>query len=153
MIYLDLDGVMLTGKDYSSKPYRITAERVAMVNRLLDATGTSLVLSSTWRRGSEGRRILTDAGLWPRMAHLADPQADWHTPFALDEDDQDDSLSLRGQEIRAHALANGVARYLVLDDGPVLADQPWVRIDGRLGLTDADVRRAIRMWKSQGGKP
>lgn len=162
MIYLDIDGVMLAGQDYMATPVVFPAARVAMINQLLDATGTKIVLTSTWRRGDSGKNMIRQAGLWKHMARrTADGQiCDWKTPFLTDKDDDDGfgpplakadpNLSMRGQEIQAHIDAHGIKQYVILDDVSVLVGQHHLPINQYDGLTQDDIDCAIDLWNMQG---
>ena len=162
MIYLDIDGVMLAGQDYLATPLVFPAQRVDLINQLLDYTGSSIVLSSTWRRGDTGRNMLRQAGLWKRSARrTADGRVcRWATPF-LDDQDVDDGfghkpapkfdadLSLRGQEIQAHIDAHGIQQYIILDDEAVLVGQFHIPVNQYDGLTQDNIDCAKDLWAMQ----
>jgi hypothetical protein len=62
IIFLDIDGVLNTGRLLTIfGNTHICSDRVALLKRIVDATGASIVLSSTWRRTEERRQMVFDA--------------------------------------------------------------------------------------------
>jgi hypothetical protein len=141
-IYLDIDGVMIP--DRFPAGAAISPAFSARLRQILNATGAQLVVSSQRRRSTDVLSLLAAAGFTS-----ADLAADWRTPLQII--DADDDLSLRGQEIAAHSARAGVHDFVILDDCPVLASQAdrHVQTDPAVGLTDADVGKAISILQGQ----
>ncbi|AXK43916.1 HAD domain-containing protein [Erythrobacter aureus] len=141
IIYLDIDGVLIPRKAHRDV---IPARFAARLVRLLQSTRASLVITSTRRRSPDDLlSLLSNAGI-ARSALYQGP-AGWMT--ALDLDDLDDDLSIRGQEIADHIDRAQPARFVILDDFPVLAQhQPQhIQPDEDVGITDAHIDQAITL--------
>lgn len=141
VIYLDIDGVLLP--DVSPMLVDIPVAIAIDLHRIIAATGAAVVVSSQRRRSAIGVGMtLATAGVRDTHFHTGA----WSTPF-LSDDALDDALSVRGQEIKAHADRFGVSNYVIIDDMPVLADQRdrHIQPDPRVGLTSdqADIAIAI----------
>ena len=137
-IFLDIDGVLINRNSLrKASGLRATADPacVAELNRITDATGASVVVSSTWRR--QGRRFVTDAlrkwGVSGRVIGC--------TPILNSVD--------RGNEIQAYvdASTRPIGSFVILDD-----DSDMLHLSGRLvqtefesGLTRDDAVRAIEI--------
>ena len=168
VIFLDIDGVLNTHDyliatqaaqtfDAGGKITRWNHEEdmdrvlVARVNRIIEATGAKVVISSSWRllfQLDDIRGFLTSRGFvgeiigeTPRYVH----KEDW-TSGRIDH---------RADEIRAWLREDGgaVESYVILDDdheeiGESFGDR-YVRTDGDLGLTEELTSRAIDVlqWK------
>lgn len=164
VLFLDVDGVMNDHRwDPEVASGVILDEHVARLNRVLLATGAKIVLSSAWRyivlrgestlsgiewlfrsHGILANRLLGitgpdtiercvyrgEPGTWPRTNERGQQIADW---------------------LREHP---GVTRYAVVDDidlGISESGHPFVRTDGKVGLTDTDADQLIQILN--GGQP
>lgn len=114
------------------------------LKHIVDQTGASIVLSSTWREEPSSLRAV-NAKL--REHGLADCVG--CTGAALDESDH---RRRRGREIMdVVGKTPGLAGYVVLDDSDLtlgtdeLDRAHFCRTDMGRGLTEADVHRAIGM--------
>lgn len=143
VIFLDVDGVL----NHTAWHLRVDAEPwsearhwdrqldpscVARVNRLAEASGAAVVLSSTWRdKLGEPEAALRRSGLveWIGRTPGGGPR--------------------RGNEIQAWMSAHGLTadRIVILDDDSDMEHLAGrlVRIDHAVGLTDADVELALRL--------
>lgn len=152
VIFLDFDGVITTPKS----KYKLDPERMALVGRILDATGAKVVISSSWRRYSLEDTIkhLTDTshflidgnpfpypeavvGITERMYSFCYPNNNIH--FCLP----------RGCEIEHYLNQHSeVDNYVIIDDNQDMllcqADN-FVHTNGITGLTEEDVERAIEI--------
>lgn len=149
MIYLDIDGVMITARDAAQQRDVIPQHRIDTLTRILDATGAALILASDWRRSSDGIDLLKAADLWRYTPNARRLRIDWKTASFLDG--LDDNRSQRGQYIDDHQRRYPSDRVLIIDDSAVLDSQAdlWLSIDPDIGLIDADYYRAMQLWNTQ----
>ena len=140
VVFLDIDGV-LNSSDYlysmRRKPggmHKIDPLAVERLNRITDATGSVIVVSSTWRiMGLRSiRALLREHGVTAKIVGV--------TP----EDSR-----IRGLQIAQWINTHNVDAYVILDD-----DADMGRLMGRLvqtdfdfGLTDEHVTKAIAMLR------
>lgn len=163
LIFLDVDGVLNT-HDFSqlAASNTIHREKVGTLNRILAATGASIVLSSAWRyliyRGDMDQRgmdwLFRSHGIMAsRVRGITRKDTMISTPMGpLPLEDE------RGEQIREWLAINvaDVPPYVVIDDGGirrsdgqwtdlgiVAAGHPFVRTMADVGLTEADADRAI----------
>lgn len=133
---------------------RFRADRVARLNRIVEATGCRVVVSSTWRWNARVREGFSVSQLqhWLREAGFVGEVHDITTAFS-DEVDAWDIEHHRGAEILAWCQAQPVAprALAVLDDLALRgAVEPYlVRTDYRVGLVDADVERVIGLLRER----
>lgn len=140
-IYLDVDGVVTTvGYQRQSGKDKLNPARIACVAALVQEFDAFVVVSSTWRV-ADCRPTLVEAGLPENCFH-----PDWHTAIMPTSRDAETGamlpaeLARRGDEIAEHAIRNGIADYLVLDDvdvGPNHAGR-HVQPDAEHGFREAD---------------
>lgn len=111
-------------------------EQVARLNRITAAYGAAIVVHSSWR-----------------FAHSADDLQAIFRAAGIDAPvlgTTETSIHERAASIISWLSDHAsVSRYVVLDDED-LTDAPFigdnaVALDGQVGLTDADVKRAIRL--------
>ncbi len=134
-LYLDIDGVIIpNGRDPKSVPFAFAAR----LRRILDATGAKIVVSSHRRIAKfDVLNMLTAAG----FTHH-DFAPNWTTPHLLTPSSD---ASIRGQEIAQHLLDNRPAKFVIVDDSPVLPSHAphFVQPNPDVGLTDDDADLAI----------
>ena len=151
VVFLDVDGVVNHWALYAAREndpaYANGADTewvdpvcVARVQVICDRTGAAIVISSSWRLIVGLDR--TTAAL---RAHGLTADVVGETP----EHAHRELRYRRAAEIRAwlaeHAL---VDRWCVLDDEPVeIGDDHFVRTNVAVGLTDADVERAVAILR------
>lgn len=166
ILFLDIDGVLNCHEfDREIMCGQIHKEKVALLNHVLRATGARIVLSSAWRylvyRGEMNLRGLE----WLLRSHgvLADrlvgiTREDTKktvngydgNPITWCQQDE------RGKEIAEWVKANGVRTYAVVDDldlGIVEAGHPFVRTDGKVGLTLDGADELVRLLNKEGVTP
>ena len=156
IVFLDFDGV-LNHDEWTRKrrarqePWPTDADLidpacVARLQRLVDNTGAAIVISSAWRAivgRTRSAAALRQRGL------IADVLGG--TPI-FDGTQHGSAVMTsdgRAQEIHAWLYGNAlVTRWVVLDDNHVEVDRRrFVRTDPAVGLTDADVDRAIAILR------
>lgn len=143
LIFLDIDGVLNDHATFENGYCGIKAECVARLNRILLETGANLVISSAWRyliisrsmtrEGFQNLLLSHGVNCYKKIRGTTQP---------------DMGAITRGQQILAWLICNGFAgTYVVLDDlddaGIAEEGLPFVRTDGKVGLTDADADKAI----------
>lgn len=125
IIFLDIDGVLNcagTTQQFNGV-IGIDTQKVATMKRILDETGASVVLSSTWRFDQDWRLALSSAGL-PIHKFVG-------------VTDRVDSR-IRGEEIAKWLQEHdAIDRYAILDDDlDMLPGQPHFKTTWQNGLTD-----------------
>lgn len=122
VIFLDIDGV-LNSEEYALSlgmvgMLGIDPDKVRILDRILEATGAKLVISSSWRGSSDLLAdIRRDVGeyidITPRLS------------------------GIRGSEVKAWLDANPVDRYAILDDdSDFYKYQPLFKTTWKKGLTE-----------------
>lgn len=156
VIFLDIDGV-LNGHEFDklARSCIIKTECVRQFNRIVDATSAKVVVSSAWRymmlRTDDSEPAMTVRGFeYMLRTHGTHCDVIGHT--RSDEDmgwNEHDNPRVRGKLIRRWLAEHGgeVKRYVTLDDDTdeVLLSLPFVKINGSIGLTEADADRAIEI--------
>lgn len=129
VVFLDIDGVLVTARSWST-PARVDRSAVVALNLLTERTGAAIVLSSTWRFLPSVKTILRKAGVVGPIIGK--------TPR--------DGYS-RGAEIATWLHRHGglMRRYVILDDDTdmdPLGVAHLVRTTFDLGLTLIHVAQA-----------
>lgn len=162
LLLLDFDGVLNSDAYFESAGFReattglsdaevmltqqahhLDPARVALVNRLVEALGAAVVVSSSWRlRHSldELNTLLASRG--------ATFQAIDVTPRVTE---YDPTRPLRAREILAYlaSLAEPPASVVVLDDDDLQGLVPGhVHLDGAQGLQEAQLDAIVGAWRS-----
>lgn len=121
---------------------------VARLQRLCDRTGAAIVISSAWRVLVGRRRSI--AAL---RHHGLTADVLGGTPIieGLHHGHPVVTAAGRAQEIHAWLYVNAMTdRWVVLDDNHINVDPArFVRTDAEVGLTDADVDRAIAILRGR----
>jgi hypothetical protein len=172
VLFLDVDGV-LNQHDFCQKAMcgPIHRDKVERLNRVLDATGAKVVLSSAWRyilfrkeatlRGLDwllrSHGMLSDRliGVTREDTMIAKETAGWDGKTKWPQENE------RGSQIIGWLNQTGgwneryldmpPSRYAVVDDldiGISAAGHPFVQTDGKVGLTEADADRLIELLGS-----
>lgn len=149
IVFLDVDGV-LNGHQFlvEAKSCKIDPECVRRLNRLLRETDARIVLSSAWRYMVHGHAMTLGGFQYLLRTHGMIGSLNGCDNLIIDLTCRDEDLADRPDQIRAWLESHPSAdrRYVVLDDGDfVWRDMAVVRTDGSVGLTDADVDRAIAL--------
>jgi histidinol phosphatase-like enzyme len=160
-IFLDIDGVLNSTQYCDSDAYKkatagmsdaevmliahhlhLDPDAIKLVNELVRRSGAKVILSSTWR-GKYSCAKMTEM-LKSRGAEFEISDA---TPALFGK--VHSSRIPRGKEIGhfLRMLEEWPEAYVILDDhDDMLAHLPYtVKTDGRVGLTQADVERALKI--------
>jgi hypothetical protein len=135
VVFLDIDGV-LNSSEYLYSPRHVSGSRkidplaVERLNRITDATGAVVVVSSTWR-------IM---GLDPIRALLAE-----HGVKAPIIDVTPEDNGTRGQQIGNWLSSHDVESFVIFDDDNDMGDlaRALVQTDFEFGLADKHVSEAM----------
>ena len=149
ILFLDLDGVANGHERHANGYYGTKPECVAQLNRVIAATDCKLVISSAWRYLVHNRHM-TIIGLENLLlTHGVDAKG---RVFSVTRNDLNISdKHERGKQItewiREYANGGSPFGYAVVDDDNELgipeAGHPFVKTDGKVGLTEADADRLI----------
>lgn len=144
LIFLDVDGVLNTTSNWGIKLVNgvweggtIEPAKVSAINQIVDATGAKIVVSSMWRVGrtvEDLQKLLNDEG--------AEFEIIGTTPEAPRE--------RWGQILKWLQSHSGAlnSHYVIIDDW---LEAGWghsghfVNTDPEVGITDADVQKAIEI--------
>ena len=156
LIFLDIDGVLNGHEKLETGYCGICPQRASRFNRLLDAVpDAQIVVSSAWRyimlkggmtlQGFEQMLLICGVKCYGRLVGHTCPDGE-----ICDEPPHDDvetwrriGLEMRSRQIERYVARYKPERYIVLDDLPLVGVENFVQTDSTLGLTDADVERAI----------
>lgn len=160
LLFLDIDGVLNTPESYAPGRALIEPACARQLQRVIDATGARLVLSSAWRyqilRGAvtlQGfQHLLRSHGIRAHVLGTTGRDA---------RDTQQEYDGRTGPQERARQIRSWLAdcpeaplpRWAVVDDAKLsLADPelPIVETDGGVGLTPADADRLITLLRRKG---
>lgn len=137
ILFLDVDGVLNSEHSYvdPKSPYPIDAYQVLLVDRIVQATGCKIVLSSSWRYMANWREILKSAAPCLEI---------------IDRTDSGRSMRPRGAEVADWmALHPEYKIYAILDDdSDFLEGQPLFRTDWKVGLTEEIANKVIEHLNS-----
>jgi hypothetical protein len=141
IIFLDFDGVVNCFNEPESLR-RLSQGCVANLNTLLERSGASIVVSSTWRVAhslADLRQILVNSGLrYPERVLGVTPRND----------------GIRGKQIERwlENYPEEIEAFVILDDdsdmGPFM--DRLVKTDSDIGLTDLDVEKALKIFNPGG---
>lgn len=150
VIFLDFDGVITTMKS----KWKLDNDKMLLLKKIVDSTGAKIVISSSWRRSTleDTVKHITDksdyfvgdnpficpeavVGVTDRMYYVCPRNNTRH--FCLP----------RGCDIQHYLNEHDdIDGYVILDDDSDMllwqADN-FVHIDGRIGITEEDVEKAI----------
>lgn len=145
IIFLDIDGVLNSDAFYdrllaAGEPIPrppIDREAVARLERIVQATGAEIVLSTSWRGHPDLPRWLVERGCSAEVVGM--------TPVLRGDRGREIAAWLRRNRFRRNPALAGP--FAILDDGDdVGALAPWlVRTTPELGLQDGHVDRAIAL--------
>ena len=144
IIFLDVDYVLNstrklievyteTGKPHSGYSYPFDERCMENLKKLVLETDSKLVITSVWRKNEEGRCVLLNE----LKKYDLDKYVIGYTPVLN---------CVRGKEITIFlSNLNRKVKFVILDDSSDMGELlPFlVRTDGRVGLTDKNVKEAI----------
>jgi hypothetical protein len=138
VLFLDVDGVL----NQCGHHQDVLTAKAAMVRRIVEQTGCTIVVSSTWRRYDD---LL---GLLKKLLRQAEVEIAGCTP-CLDRRTAEGVYiaTERGEEIQAWLDENpGVDRFVILDDAADMAHLVGhlVQTDSSVGLTEELADETIR---------
>jgi len=154
IVFLDFDGVLnstaytltLDHEKYKNMStewwaYGLDDKAVARLNTLVDRTGAKVVISSSWRMGFPTvalQRMLDIRGFNSVLYG--------QTPYSAGVE--------RWEEIEVWLKGHPeVTSYVILDDdSDANIEGHFVQTDVQVGLTDADVERAVQILENSGGE-
>lgn len=135
VIFLDVDGVLITGKLGWDKPDPACVENL---NNIIAATDAYIVVSSCWRIGREVIELRELLHKWSVRGRVLDRTGP--------------TLAKRGYEIAEWAVSyrarrDNLGRYIILDDDNDMGalTRFLVRTDFKVGLTAENARVAISL--------
>lgn len=161
IIFLDFDGVLNSyayfksrdlEKDVSEDANALDPKAVARLNRLVEATGASVVISSSWRHGRSLDRLAYMLALRGFVGPVIDKTVDWSEPKERVLETGKHQIIYQGQErgdeIRIWLDAHPeVTAFVALDDDSdmtAVRDQ-HIQTSYDEGLTDEHVDQAISL--------
>jgi hypothetical protein len=148
VLFLDIDGV-LNDHTYDERAESTTILRpcVERLNRVLDATGCVVVISSAWRYMVLGQAMSLHGFEYLLRTHGVRCSGRVAGTTGRDRDTTD--RTERGRQVRAWLEAYGRGdgeRWAVVDDLALgFEGMPFVHTNGLVGLTDADAERLIEL--------
>jgi hypothetical protein len=151
VVFLDFDGPIIPLMSHEHR--RGIMEKawppcIAALNRITDATGAKIVISSTWRLGQspEAARLLRE---WGATGEIIGVTPDLSCKVG-EETNGIWVTTCRGKEISAWLSENLPESFVILDDDddmdelkPFLIQTPF-----EIGLTEDDADKAIEMLNS-----
>lgn len=149
VIFLDVDGVLLTPSCYSDddKPPRFKPAALTALRLIVERTGARIVVSSAWRQRSIKRtRALLESRGFELGPKIVGRTGEWRT--------EDGKWSRRDDEILewlARPRRDPVESWVVLDDGTLEltgVEHRQVQTDPEEGLTNADAVLAIQYLRT-----
>lgn len=153
LLFLDFDGVLnrITDTGYVPPHPGLDRDCVARVNTLVERMALTVVISSSWREnyGREEFQAFLRAAGGDRIAH----ELFAVTPIYEKVPKQQ---HVRHAEVADWLKLNAPdTPYLILDDSKKFAfpADRFLRIDGKLGFSDADFGRALDILMKQGVQP
>jgi hypothetical protein len=157
LIFLDIDGVLNTheqnraGSSGLARCHPVDRQCVSHLAHIIDETGASCVLTSSWRY-----RITNDSGLEAFEFMLR--THGFPESALIGYTCRDEEISMRGRQIRAWIeRENLIAPYVVIDDldpsQEFMGFHPLVTTNCHVGLTREDAEEAIRLLRFQVDQP
>lgn len=162
IIFLDIDGVLNSNIYINSlhgnfncvdKVYQIDPKAVELLNKITDATGAFIVVSSTWRIGFIHNRaglrgLLIKANITGKMLDITpvnnairgDQIAEWLRDH---------------KDLNKNRLDKEIKSFIILDDNSDMGKlkKRLVQTDHWYGLQDSHVEKAIRMLNENDSLP
>ena len=163
VIFLDIDGVLNTGRWYTQMDrntprdkygYAFDPNAVANLKKILDETGADIVISSSWKSFglSELEEMWQDRALPGKLIGITPNSVSDEMLLNVDLDHME-LFSIRGMEIKEWLTKHGknVSHYVIIDDmDNFLPEQQthFVWTDPDVGITKEDAEQAIIILKN-----
>lgn len=154
LIFLDFDGVLNSSKYFSSKKFKeeyclfnqpfvhIDPKKIKLLNKLIDISGASVVVSSAWRIQRSVEELNYILKMRGAKFELIDS-----TP--IHDQEHLFKIPVRGLEIQEYLdkIIIKPSNFVILDDCDNMAHLlPFlVQTDYRIGLTLNDVKKAVKL--------
>lgn len=151
IIFLDIDGVLNSWATL----YKITTEKLQLLNDLIELTGAKIVISSSWRVGSKDVNDFLDKNFSKRTFRLDNSNQE-----LIDNIFYKNTIGLtdtfgpsRGDEIQRWLNSHeDIESYVILDDDLDMLDEQlynFVQTDTYFGLTDREIHLACLILKNK----
>lgn len=146
VIFLDIDGVLNSW----STNYKITIQKLQLLNKIIENTDAKIVISSSWRVGSKDVNDFLDKNFSKkRTFRLDNPNQE-----LIDNIFYKNTIALtdtfgpnRGYEIERWLDSHdNIESYVILDDDSDMLDsqlENFVQTDTYFGITEREVQLAI----------
>jgi hypothetical protein len=143
ILFLDIDGVLNGHLKLASGYCGIEPHCVEQLNRITDATGAGIVLTSAWRYMMLGGAMSLRGFRYLLKTHGI-------TGTLVDHTVADEEVEGRNKQIemwlRRHNSINGECRFAILED--LVMEWGWladhvIQTNGQAGLTEADADLVI----------
>ena len=152
ILFLDLDGV-LNWHVYNqeARSSKLEPQCIAPLNRVLKATGCSIVIISAWRYVVSGGAMTLSGFEYMLRSHWIKCPGRVVGITRNDRSTESDPNE-RGEQIKEWLAEHPqVKRYAILDDMQEgFAGMKIVRTNGQVGLTEPEADRLIELLKSEG---
>jgi len=169
VLFLDIDGVLNTERQHDrcvnlgadqvdNFGYAFDPEAVANLKRIVEHTGTDIVISSSWKMwGLDAMQRLWARRDLPGKVIGITPNTESDEMLLSIDLDLMDIPAIKGSEIKEWLSTNGNqdTRYAILDDLPdMLPEQEshFVQTDPRIGITKEDADRIITILTGKATK-
>lgn len=156
VIFLDIDGVLNSW----ASCYKITTEKLQLLNNLIEQTGAKIVISSSWRIGSKDVKEFLDKNFSKRTFRLDNFKDATNRECIENIFYNDNIIGLtdtfgpnRGDEIQRWLDSHGnIETYVILDDDSNMLDsqlENFVQTDTYYGITDREIHLATLILTKQ----
>lgn len=152
IIFLDIDGVLNSW----ATGYNISKEKLLLLNELIEKTDAKIVISSSWRCGSQDvKDFLNNNFAKNRISSVNEPYQD-----LIDNIFYENTIGLtdtfgpnRGSEIQRWLDSHeDIESYVIIDDDIDMLDEQlynFVQTDTYFGLTDREIHLAYLILKNK----
>ena len=157
VIFLDIDGVLNSWASF----YKITTEKLQLLNDLIEQTDAKIVISSSWRIGSKDVKEFLDKNFSKRTFRL-DNFKDATNRECIENIFYNDNIigltdtfgPSRGDEIKRWLdnHSDDIESYVILDDDTDMLDdqlEHLVQTDTYYGITNREVHLATLILCNQ----
>lgn len=145
IIFLDIDGVLNNHSRYGNGSCGINGIMMARLNVLLEDPNVRIVLSGAWRYMIIGGAMTIKGFNLMMMTHGLSAQVIIDLTIADEMIIKD-----RADQIKCWLAAHnnyGITHYVVLDDLDLKVDN-FVKVDGNVGLSPANINRALELLRN-----